>query len=102
MDTILDTLGRVFRRGDDLAGGRYQRRKATLQQRAEGDPLIAARPVAPMAMEEGGFSETNTTLQAVVTPPPPPVYTCDACGAQHEPEDRFCPACGTGLPQVQA
>lgn len=104
MDTILDAIGRVFRRGDDLAGGRHQRRKATLQQRAEGDPLIAARPVAPMAMamEDGGFSETTTFPQAVVTPAPPPVYTCGACGAQHEPEDRFCPACGTGLPQVQA
>lgn len=102
MDTMLDALGRIFRRGDDLAGSRHQRRMATLQQRAEGDPLIAARPVAPMAMEAGGFSETTTSLQAVATPPPPPVYTCGACGAQHEPEDRFCPACGSMLPQVQA
>ena len=102
MDTMLDALGRIFRRGDDLAGSRHQRRKATLQQRAEGDPLIAARPVAPMAMEAGGFAETTTSLQAVATPPPPPVYTCGACGAQHEPEDRFCPACGSMLPQVQA
>ena len=102
MDTMLDALGRIFRRGDDLAVSRHQRRKATLQQRAEGDPLIAARPVAPMAMEAGGFPETTTSLQAVATPPPPPVYTCGACGAQHEPEDRFCPACGSMLPQVRA
>ena len=102
MDTVLDALGRVFRRGDDLAGSRHQRRKATLQQRAEEDPLIAARPVAPMAMETGGFTRSTTALQAVATPPPPPVYACGACGAQHEPDDRFCPACGSGLPPVQA
>ncbi|MEC8780911.1 MAG: zinc ribbon domain-containing protein [Candidatus Thermoplasmatota archaeon] len=102
MDTVLDALGRVFRRGDDLAGSRHQRRKATLQQRAEGDPLIAARPVAPMAMEAGDLAETTTSLQAMATPPPPPVHACGVCGAQHEPEDRFCPACGSKLPQVQA
>lgn len=102
MDTMLDALGRVFRRGDDLAGSRHQRRKATLQQRAEGDPLIAARPVAPMAMEAGDLAETTTSLQAMATPPPPPVHACGVCGAQHEPEDRFCPACGSKLPQVQA
>ena len=102
MDTMLDALGRVFRRGDDLAGSRHQRRKATLQQRAEGDPLIAARPVAPMAMEAGDLAETTTSLQALATPPPPPVHACGVCGAQHEPEDRFCPACGSKLPQVQA
>ena len=102
MDTVLDALGRVFRRGDDLAGSRNQRRKATLQQRAEGDPLIATRPVAPMAMEAEGFADTTSSLQAVATPPPPPVYACGACGAQHEAEDRFCPACGHSLPQVQA
>ena len=102
MDTMLDALGRVFRRGDDLAEDRHQRRKATLQQRAEGDPLVAARPVAPMAMDAGDFDEVATSLQPVAAPPPPPVYMCGACGAQHEPDDRFCPACGHSLPQVQA
>ncbi|MGB1462512.1 MAG: zinc-ribbon domain-containing protein, partial [Candidatus Poseidoniaceae archaeon] len=25
-----------------------------------------------------------------------------ACGAEHEPEDRFCPACGSALPPVDS
>ena len=102
MDRVLDALGRLFRRGDDLAQSRDQRRRAALQQRAEGDPLVAARPVAPFAMESGEFEDVTPSMQTVVAPPPPPVYTCASCGAPHEPEDRFCPACGAGLPPVVA
>ena len=104
MDNILDALGRVFRRGDDLAGHRNQRRRAALTQRAEGDPLVAARPVAPVALASDDTGLASTSFEAVVapSPPPPPVHTCGVCGAPHEPEDRFCPSCGTGLPQVQA
>ncbi|MGB1623718.1 MAG: zinc ribbon domain-containing protein [Candidatus Poseidoniaceae archaeon] len=101
MDRFLDALGALFRRGDDLAEGRDQRRRAALKQRAEGDPLVAARPVAPIAMASGDFGEAPSS-QTVVAPPPPPVYRCGACGAEHEPEDRFCPACGSALPPVDS
>lgn len=101
MDKMLDALGRVFRRGDDLAGDRNKRRRAALEQRAEGDPLVASRPVAPFVMDSGGSEQAFPASQPVPAPPPPPVHTCGSCGAQHEPEDRFCPACGAGLPPVQ-
>ena len=97
---MLDAIGRVFRRGDNLAGDRNERRRAVLEQRAEGDPLVAARPVAPFPMDPGASEQAFRASQSVVAPAPF-VHTCGLCGAQHNPEDRFCPACGAGLPPVQ-
>ncbi len=100
MDRMLDAISRVFRRGDNLAGDRNERRRAVLEQRAEGDPLVAARPVAPFPMDPGASEQAFRASQSVVAPAPF-VHTCGLCGAQHNPEDRFCPACGAGLPPVQ-
>ena len=102
MDQLLDRIGRLFRRGDDLAQSREDRRRAALTQRAEQDPLIAARPVAPIAMESDSTAAPLASAPAALAPPPAPVLTCSACGAPHEPDERFCPQCGFTLPPVGA
>ena len=100
MDRFLDALGRFFRRGDDLAQSREERRRAALTQRAEDDPLVATRPVAPIPGGSDAYDPSFPSAPVEMAPPPEPVYACGACGARHEPEDRFCPQCGTALPLV--
>ena len=102
MDRMLDAIGRFFRRGDDRAASREQRRREALVQRAEQDPLVASRPVAPIAYESDMNAGSDVFAPAPHAPPPAPVHACGACGARHEPDDRFCPACGTALPLPNA
>ena len=102
MDRMLDAIGRFFRRGDDRAASREQRRREALVQRAEQDPLVASRPVAPIAYESDMNAGSDVFSPAPHAPPPAPVHACGACGARHEPDDRFCPACGTALPLPNA
>jgi hypothetical protein len=97
MDRVLDSIGRMFRRGDDHAASREQRRRQALTQRAELDPLVASRPVAPIAYEESTTANSETFASIPQAPPPAPVHACAACGARHEPDDRFCPECGTAF-----
>ena len=102
MDRTLDAIGRFFRRGDDQAASREQRRREALTQRAEQDPLVASRPVAPIAYETDVSTGVDFLAPAPQAPPPAPVYACAACGARHEPGERFCPMCGTALPLPNA
>ncbi|MDP6233659.1 MAG: zinc ribbon domain-containing protein [Candidatus Poseidoniaceae archaeon] len=98
MDRVLDAIGRFFRRGDDHAASREQRRREALTQRAEQDPLVASRPVAPIAFDSDTGAGSESFASVPQAPPPAPVHACAACGARHEPDDRFCPECGTALP----